>query len=90
MPVGMSSGAKALQGIGGRVAKGVTRAGIAMGRGAETGSMRRNVATAVARTGRSLGGNNTMRTGGAVVGMGIGAAGYGMHRRRGSQNYPMY
>ena len=42
--------------------------------------------------GRKMGGKNAARTGGIATGMGVGGAGaaYGMHRRKGSQNYPMY
>lgn len=42
--------------------------------------------------GRKMGGKNAARTGGIATGMvaGGGGAAYGMHRRKGSQNYPMY
>lgn len=93
--VGNSTGAKALEMMG-PMAKGVSRhAGAAsarMGmRGVSSsgvgGSLYRAGATAASAVAR-----HPMRSiGAAGAGVGtMGAAGYGMHRRGGSQNYPMY
>lgn len=98
----MSSGARAMEGIGGRLSAGVAGAGRSMistarAQGAqgmataEQVAKRRAMGGSVLAMGRRMGGKNAARTGGIATGMVAGGAGaaYGMHRRKGSQNYSM-
>lgn len=87
----VSSGARALEGIGGRMAKGVLAAGRRLPvSGAALASGRRTLAGDVTRLGYAMDANRKL-----TAGIGLGAAGLGAGaamrgRRRGSQNYPMY
>jgi hypothetical protein len=97
---GMSTGAKALAGRAGQVSRAVSNFGQGRGqaygnklvRGANLGT-RRGQATAMA--GSAIGNasryaaKNPNRAMGIAAGV-TGAGAYGVNRRRGSQNYPMY
>jgi len=87
--IGHASGA--FEGIGKRVAQGVTaasRAGMGAMHGPPSGAMRRGLASSGARMMASQA--SRVKTGAAVTGAIGMAASYGAYRRKGSQNYPMY
>jgi hypothetical protein len=93
--VGNSSGAKALGMMGPTAARVVKGAQKAEARFAGIYGSKRGVAEKMALKGMKAAGAvaaHPMRSiGAAGAGVGaMGAAGYGMHRRKGSQNYPMY
>ena len=100
MMAGMSSGARAMSGRAGQVSQAVSNFGKGRGqaygtklvKGANLGT-RRGQATAM--VGSAIGnasryaGKNPNRAMGIAAGV-TGAGAYGVNRRRGSQNYPMY
>ncbi len=98
---GMSTGAKAMAGRAGQVSRAVSNFG--QGRGQRYGKSLVNKGMgmpgrrgqAVAMAGSAIGnasryaGKNPNRAMGIAAGV-TGAGAYGVNRRRGSQNYPMY
>lgn len=93
--VGNSTGAKALEMMGPTAARVRTGALKAEARFAGIYGSKRGVQERMAHRGMKAAGaiaDHPMRSiGAAGAGLGtMGAAGYGMHRRKGSQNYPMY
>jgi hypothetical protein len=87
--VGMSSGARALEGIGARMAKGVLAAGRRLPISPAGAARGRTLAGDVTRLGYAMDSNRKLTAGIGLGAMGA-AGGYGAMRRRGSQNYPMY